>query len=1016
MRRAGPLTTLLLLLLVPYAALSVHRVVPGDGTCVVDAPLLRLAPRRVAPGFHLVPRLVSSLACYPAMPATLRVDLSGPSAASSSEGARVDVEVELTWSVPPERVLDLHRAAGASYEAWLSELVRRGTVARLRQVSYDVIRDRDPEFQRSLQNGLAEAAGEAGVRLARLRLAPVAAPGGGSAEILRAAARPVPRQVALIGVDSFDWRVIEPLMKGGRMPNLAGLVARGARANLRTIHPILSPVIWTSIATGVKPSRHGIVDFVVAARDSGALLPVTSRMRQVPALWNLLGRQGVGVDVVAWWATWPAETVHGRIVTDRVAFQLFEDQMKEDWKSADPERARGKTYPPELFSALRPLIKAPAEIGDDEVAWFLPGARFPRDLLPEERERLDGLRTIIAAGQTYHAIALALLAHGAAAAADGPGAAREEEGRLRMFYYEGPDTTSHLFMRDRPPLLPGVARRELERFGGIVDRYYERQDRYLGEVLERLGPEATVLLVSDHGFKSGADRPPHGDPRIGKGDAAEWHTPVGVLVMAGPDVPAGVDLGAASVLDVAPTILALYGLPVARDMDGQPLTQALAPAFLAAHPVTWIDTYGGVRPPPDEAAPSGLAPSADDAALVEKLRNLGYIGEERMTAHNNRGVIALDEGDADGAIASFEKALAGGEAIGPMVRVNLARAWMKKGDLGKARDYAEQALREDPKSKQAESLLAAVAMKGKDFAAAESHLRKAIAIDPTFVQALSQLGRLYAQQKKYDAALAEYTRAVALAPLSPAEWNAIGNIERDRGRPDKAMEAYREALRCDAQYIGACNNLGLLLQEKKRLDEARALYDKALAIRPENPILRNSLGTLLDLKGDKAGALEQFQRAVRADPAWPVAQGNLATVLYQSGRFPEAKAAFGRWVALEPDSIDARLELALCLLMTQEWDGAIAQFNTILARDPQNVKAHIALGETLLRKGDLETAQAHLEEASRLAGNMPRIYNSLAEAYAKRGLTEKAAAAYRRSLALDPKQAEVRQRLAAMGG
>jgi len=132
MRRVGPLLTLLLLLLLPYVAFSVHRVVPGDGTCVVDAPLLRLAPRRVAPGFHLVPRLVSSLTCYPATPATLRVDLSGPSAASSSEGARVDVEVELTWSIPPERVLDLHRAAGRSYETWLFDLVRRGTAARLR--------------------------------------------------------------------------------------------------------------------------------------------------------------------------------------------------------------------------------------------------------------------------------------------------------------------------------------------------------------------------------------------------------------------------------------------------------------------------------------------------------------------------------------------------------------------------------------------------------------------------------------------------------------------------------------------------------------------------------------------------------------------------------------------------------------------------------------------------------------------------------------------------------------------
>src|SRR2546425_12503994 len=123
------------------------------------------------------------------------------------------------------------------------------------------------------------------------------------------------------------------------------IFARGARANLKTIRPILSPVIWTSIATGMKPSRHGIVDFVVNARDTGALVPVTSAMRQVPALWTLMSRQGIDVAVVAWWATWPAETVRGSMVTDRVAFQLFNDTIQDDWKSADPAKNRGKTYP-----------------------------------------------------------------------------------------------------------------------------------------------------------------------------------------------------------------------------------------------------------------------------------------------------------------------------------------------------------------------------------------------------------------------------------------------------------------------------------------------------------------------------------------------------------------------------------------------------------------------------------------------------------------------------------------------
>ncbi|HEU4401179.1 MAG TPA: tetratricopeptide repeat protein [Candidatus Polarisedimenticolia bacterium] len=990
-----------------YLAVSVRRLGAPDTLFVLDAPLFRIAPRVVAPGWHLVPRLIGRLSRYPASSRTLRVDLSGERAAASREGARVEVEVDLSYAVQAERVLDLHAALGPSYEIRLAGLVRREAAERIREVSYDVVRNRDPELARVVQSGLEHRLAGGGLELTRLRIVQVAAAGETSGTILRAGSPPVDRQVVLIGVDSFDWRIIDPLLKAGRMPNLARLVARGARAHLRTIRPILSPVIWTSIATGVKPSRHGIVDFVVAAPDSGALLPVTSAMRQVPALWTLLSRQGVGVDVVAWWATWPAETVRGRIVTDRVAFQLFAESVKDDWKSADREKSRGKTYPPDLFETIRPLIKVPAEVTDQEVAEFLPGGRFPRAPGVAERDQLNDFRTVLAAGQTYHAIARRLLApEGTDDAAGGTGGPR-----LRMIYYEGPDTTSHLFMRYRPPLLPGVRRDQMALFGGIVDRYYERQDRYIGEIVAAAGAGATVIVVSDHGFKSDSNRPPHSDPRIDKGNAADWHTPIGVLVMAGPDIRSGFDVEAASVLDIAPTILALYGLPVARDMDGQPLAQALDPAFLARRPITWVDTYGGFRPPAQEVA---SAASPGDAEIVEKLRNLGYIGEERMTAHNNRGVIAMDEGDLDGAIASFERALKTDGSANPMVRTNLADAWLRKGDLDKARRYAEEALLAEPRDKQAELTLAGVALKQGDLGGAERHLGAAIAIDPTFVPAHSQLGRLQAQRGNDDAALAEYRRVVEIAPLSPIEYNNIGNIYRKRGQIDKAMRAYQEALRCDAQYIGACNNLGLCLQEKGRLDEARALYERALEIRPENPILRNSLGTLLSLKGDKKGALEQFERAVRADPDWPVAQGNMATLLYEQGRLPEARAAFERWVKLEPESVEGRLEYALALLMTQQWDEAIRQFGEVLKRNPSELRANIALGETLLRKGDLEGAQAHLEKAAGISGKLPRVYNSLAEVYEKRGLTEQAQQAYRRSLAIEPRQEEVRRRLAAL--
>ncbi len=983
-----------------YLAASFRRFEEKPWLRVVDAPLLGAAPRLVDPGWRFVPRFLGRVSEYPAGEVKLRDDLTGAAAVRSREGAKVDVEAELTYSIAPEGVLALHRQHGPRFETeWLAEKLRSRTAERIASVSYDLVRNRDPELASGVRGALKSDVESSGIRLGSLRIFEVAAVGEASGEILKVPAQPLAKKVVLVGLDSFDWRIADPLLKQGKMPNLAALIARGARANLRTLRPILSPVIWTSIATGMKPSRHGIVDFVVTSRDTGALVPVTSAMRQVPALWTLLSRQGLEVSVVAWWATWPAETVRGSVVTDRVAFQLFEDSIKQDWRSTDPEKNKGKTYPPELFDAVRDKIRVPAEVTDGEVAWFLPGGRFPAGLTAPQADLLNRFRTVIAAGETYHAVALDRLRH--------------QDASLRMFYYEGPDTTSHLFMKYRPPLLAGTSRQEMELFGGIVDRYYERQDRFLGEIVQAAGNDCDFLVVSDHGFKSDNNRPPNSDSTIEAGKAADWHTPVGVFVAAGPDFKVATELGAASVLDVAPTVLALFGMPVARDMDGQPLSEALKQDFLTGHPVAWIDSYGGLR---QQEAESAAVASSGDAAMIEKLRSLGYIGEERLTATNNRGILALEEGDVDSAIGSFEKALGSGGEVEQMALTNLARAWLVRGDLRRAREYAEKAITTGSDNKVALTILSGIQLKEGDAAGAEKSLRTALDIDPTLVLAHSKLGELYQKQGNLDAALAEFHKVIEIAPLSPIEFNNIGNIHRKRGELDQAMEAYRDALRCDAQYIGAYNNLGLCLQEKGKLEEAEALYAKALQIRPENPILRNSLGTLRALKGDKEGAIAEFERATKADPDWPVAQGNLATLLFEAGKLDQARPAFERWAKAEPKSTEPVLGLGLISLMQKRRDEAVDYFQQALSLDPGSFRAHVALGEILLMEGKLDQAQSHLESAARIQPDSARVYGSLGRIYMQRGRKQEAVQAFRRSLRLQPDQQEIRSLLSGLGG
>jgi len=94
-------------------------------------------------------------------------------------------------------------------------------------------------------------------------------------------------RVLLVGVDGADPDVLDRLIGSGKLPTFARLKREGAYGRLRSREPLLSPIVWTSIATGRKGQDHGVLDFVEAAED-GKPVPITSSRRRVPALWNIL--------------------------------------------------------------------------------------------------------------------------------------------------------------------------------------------------------------------------------------------------------------------------------------------------------------------------------------------------------------------------------------------------------------------------------------------------------------------------------------------------------------------------------------------------------------------------------------------------------------------------------------------------------------------------------------------------------------------------------------------------------
>jgi Type I phosphodiesterase / nucleotide pyrophosphatase len=100
------------------------------------------------------------------------------------------------------------------------------------------------------------------------------------------------KKLLLIGWDAADWKVINPLLDQGLMPTLDDFINHGVMGNLATLRPILSPMLWNSIATGKRANKDGIHGFMEPDTQNGGIRPVSSTSRKVKAIWNILTSAG----------------------------------------------------------------------------------------------------------------------------------------------------------------------------------------------------------------------------------------------------------------------------------------------------------------------------------------------------------------------------------------------------------------------------------------------------------------------------------------------------------------------------------------------------------------------------------------------------------------------------------------------------------------------------------------------------------------------------------------------------
>jgi len=617
-------------------------------------------------------------------------------------------------------------------------------------------------------------------------------------EIARAT-RETTHPVIFVGLDGADWELLDDYMAAGTMPNLAALAREGRTATLKTIQPPLSPLVWTTMMTGASPLEHGILDFTRRNPATGALEPIPSSERKVPAIWNMAADGDKSVAVFGLWATWPAEPVKGLLVADR--FSSF--------TSRDHEPPPGTVYPPEQEAwARETLAKTEAAVGYDALHAYLPWLtteayeKAAADPDPYAKP-VSALRRILVETRAYQALATSWLTR--------------EKPDLAVVYFQGTDTLGHVFAPWAPPRQDAVKPEDFERYSRVPELYFAEIDRMLGEIRKIAQARGAVLMIaSDHGFRWKAGRP----GRLASAAAAtagRWHREEGIYLLWGPEIEADSNRGHGEVGQVAATLLALLGLPPGDGVAGPPL-----PGVEAVH-AELADYRAHYKP-----APEIQGNEEANAEEVEKLRALGYLGakegEAKETAptgaaaptrtagsYNNEGLIRRERGEMEAAVASYEKAL----TVDPQ---NASAMWnlsdllhSQHRDLDRSDDLLLRSL-------------AAGLPEGIDFT----------------------VGRTvaYARGGESERALKLLEQALAAKPQDPRLHLLRGRYRLERHQCEKALGDFEAAARADSKNALAFASVGLARLCIGDGEGAAASFHRSLAINPNQPEIRRALGQI----------------------------------------------------------------------------------------------------------------------------------------------------------------------------
>ncbi len=630
------------------------------------------------------------------------------------------------------------------------------------------------------------------------------------------------------------------------MDGIRSLMDGGTYGNLATLEPQLSPMLWTSIATGKMAYHHGVHGFTEVDPVSGGIVPVSAATRKCKTVWEMLGEKSFRSHIVSWFATQGERDLDGKMVSNMFCHLkgTEPDSDPDTWPPPMP----GTFWPGDLGENMGHLRVSPHEIDGEVLSAFLPaGHRINQ----EKDKRLNPLREHLAEAYSVHAAATHLME-------------TDPDWDFMAVYYRAIDEISHHFMHYHPPRMDGIPEEDFEIYRHVVNATYRAHDMMLQRLLQLAGPDTTVILVSDHGFHSDHLRPEF-TPRVPAGITV-WHRNQGVLLAKGPGIAPGSDLHGARLLDITPTILHHFGLPAGADMEGRVLTEIFSENTPVKSVPTW-ETGGSSRKERGSLTPE------ESEALLEQFVALGYIDEispdpteaAESTIRENKWSLArayLYSGKNAEALPLLEDCF---DAIPQRTDFaqSLARTQLALGLTAEAEATLATTYETLGDSRASLVLRGQIAFHKKEYREALTHLEAALAQSPRSVPVLDLCCRTYAVLGQWGRARETADLLLSIDPTSIQAHNTLTRCLLRDGKPEQAAETALSAIGLQFASPRAHQLLGAALVELEKWQEAEKAYTNAEKLSRGNSATLEALQKIHSHLGHPEKARECEERIMK---------------------------------------------------------------------------------------------------------------------------------------------------------